>query len=199
MIYKPTIESFKNFVPLKKRTETKEIVVHCSATQCLPRYGRREIEQMHRQRGFATIGYHYVIKKDGTIQEGRPMDTVGAHAVGHNSSSISICLIGGVDSHNKPVFNYSEEQMSSLKALVDWLRSVYINAPVQGHRDYEGVAKECPCFDVRSWYERNNPAEYIVADGMTNPRKLSKLSNIDFEKANEGQEKFNAGDIVRIA
>jgi N-acetyl-anhydromuramyl-L-alanine amidase AmpD len=194
MIEKPYIEEFKTFAQLKKRTVTDKIVVHCSATQCLDKYDRKTIEQMHRQNGWTTIGYHYVIKKDGTIQEGRPLDTIGAHVKGENSHTVGVCLIGGTDAKGKSVFNYSDEQMVSLKLLLDWLRSVYLNVPVCGHRDFKGVAKDCPCFDVEMWYEPK--ATYVVYDHKKGFKSL--LSQVDFLRANNGQTEFEDGDIVRI-
>ena len=59
-----------------------------------------EIDRWHRERGWLKIGYHFVIKRDGTIEEGRHVDEVGAHAKGHNSTSVSVCMIGGVAEDN---------------------------------------------------------------------------------------------------
>lgn len=138
----------------KKRKNTDYIVVHCSATQNLPKYDWRAIDQMHRQRGFLSIGYHYVILTDGTIQNGRDFDEVGAHAVGFNSNSIGICLIGGVDKRGNSVDNFTKEQKASLRDLIDTLivDNILKNVIVLGHRDLPKVAKDCPCFDVKEWY-----------------------------------------------
>ena len=58
----------KNF---KVRKETKYIIVHCSATRPSQDFGVREIRQMHRERGFLDVGYHYIIKRNGDIENGR--------------------------------------------------------------------------------------------------------------------------------
>ena len=151
---KPDIKPTKLFVSIKKRTQpTKYIVVHCSATNNLEKYNWKTIDQMHRQKGWIAIGYHYVIRTDGTIEEGRPTDTIGAHAQGFNDVSVGICLIGGVDSKGNAVDNFTKAQKDSLLKLCDWLKwEVYEGKPiVLGHRDL-GAKKSCPCFDVVPWY-----------------------------------------------
>lgn len=163
MIKSPEIEEFPCFLSLKKRTETKYIVIHCSATRNLQSVDRRSIDQLHRSKGWLTIGYHFVIKTDGTIQRGRPIDAVGSHVKGHNSDSIGICLVGGVDVHGKSCNNFNEKQLKALKELVDYLLSVYLDCEVLGHRDFKGVAKDCPCFDVKDWYTYPT---YVRYDGV---------------------------------
>lgn len=152
---KPNIKPTKLFVSIKKRPKTtKYIVVHCSATNNLEKYNWKTIDQMHRQKGWIAIGYHFVIKTDGTIEEGRPLDSIGAHAQGFNEESVGICLIGGIDSKGNTVDNFTKAQKDSLLKLCDWLKfNVYkdVNPLVLGHRDL-GANKACPCFDVIPWY-----------------------------------------------
>lgn len=139
-------------VQLKKRNKTNLIVVHCSATQPLKKYDWQSIDRMHRQRGFLLIGYHYVITVDGKVQEGRPVDTIGAHASGYNDKSIGICLIGGVDKEGKSTNNFTKKQFEALDELISYLRQTYKNCKVLGHRDLPNVKKDCPCFDVKARY-----------------------------------------------
>ncbi|MBD9353003.1 MAG: N-acetylmuramoyl-L-alanine amidase, partial [Phocaeicola plebeius] len=82
------------------------IIVHCSATKAGLDIGKKEITQMHLQRGFSTIGYNYVIRLDGTVEVGRSLTIDGAHCnskgfsgVSYNKHSIGICYIGGLDEH----------------------------------------------------------------------------------------------------
>lgn len=144
------------------------IAVHCSATPpSMPNIGAVEIDKMHRQRSFACIGYHYVIKRDGTIERGRPINTIGAHIEGYNSVSLGICLVGGIDDKGRPVNNYTPEQFIALKELILTLQQTRPFALVLGHRDFspdknhDGVIspneymKACPCFDVREWMIKN--------------------------------------------
>jgi len=156
----PLIDYHRNFVKFKSRSSTDYLVVHCSATQNKPEYTWKTIDQMHRQKGWLGIGYHFVILTDGTIQNGRPLEAIGSHVLGYNDDSVGICLIGGIDRNGKSVDNFTEKQKESLKKLLDWLKSKYPKAKVLGHRDFPGVAKDCPCFDVQSWYGRG--ALYIV-------------------------------------
>lgn len=145
------------------------IAVHCSATPpSMPNIGAVEIDKMHRQRSFACIGYHYVIKRDGTIERGRPINTQGAHIEGYNSVSLGICLIGGVDEKGRPTNNFTPEQFAALKELILTLQQTRPFALVLGHRDFspdknhdgkidsKDWLKACPCFDVRQWMIKNH-------------------------------------------
>lgn len=135
---------------LKKRSETNRIVIHCSATPAKMDIGVTEIDRWHRERGWIGIGYHLVIRRDGTIEVGRDHDVPGAHAKDYNDDSISICMVGGLTPDGKPEDNFTPEQNDSLKYLVRLLKDTYPNAEVLGHRDLPGVAKDCPCFDVKT-------------------------------------------------
>ena len=137
----------------KVREFTKYIVVHCSATRPSMDIGKTDIDRWHRAKSWLAIGYHYVIKRDGTIEEGRPDNVMGAHVSGHNSHSVGICLIGGVDEHdiNKAENNFTDEQFESLQELLTGLQEKYPEAVIQGHRDFTGVKKDCPSFDVKDW------------------------------------------------
>ncbi|MBP5691206.1 MAG: N-acetylmuramoyl-L-alanine amidase, partial [Bacteroidaceae bacterium] len=73
-----------------------EIIIHCSATPQGVDYTVADIDRWHRQRGFNKIGYHYVIYRDGSIHQGRPVEEIGAHCIGHNAHSIGVCYIGGL-------------------------------------------------------------------------------------------------------
>lgn len=133
--------------------EVTKLVVHCSATRPDMDVGRAEIESWHLYRGFAAIGYHFVIRQDGTVEPGRPLDHEGAHARGYNDESVGICLVGGLDNYGQPSDDYSPEQWESLERTLRFLKCVFPSAEVLGHRDLPGVAKACPCFDAREWWE----------------------------------------------
>lgn len=138
-----------------KRKKTDAIVVHCSATKPTMDIGAAEIERWHRQRSFLAIGYHYVIRRDGTVEKGRPEDTVGSHVQGHNSTTVGVCLVGGIDSKGKSQDNFTPDQFAALQNLLRELKGRYPTAEIKGHRDFPGVAKDCPCFDVKSWLTKN--------------------------------------------
>lgn len=127
------------------------IVVHCSATRPTQDVGVAEIRKWHLDRGFADIGYHYVIRRDGRVEDGRPVEKAGAHAEGHNARSIGVCLAGGLDAKGKPAPEFAPAQIESLAGLLRRLKADYSITEILGHRDLPDVAKACPSFDVRHW------------------------------------------------
>lgn len=147
------------------------IIIHASATPVDMDIGAAEIKHLHTAppstmvkwgkdevpgKGWSDGGYHSVIKRNGRVENGRPIERAGAHARGYNAHSFGICLIGGVNEDGKPEFNFTRYQIDALSRLVDVLRNEYRDADVLGHRDLPGVVKACPCFNVRAWYPINN-------------------------------------------
>lgn len=140
-----------NFNLFKVMRKINEIIVHCSATPEGRDYTVEDIDRWHRKRGFAGIGYHYVIYRDGTIHGGRDVARVGAHCKGHNSRSIGVCYIGGMDAQNRhPKDTRTDEQKKSLLSLLKHLRRQYPGAVIHGHRDFAN--KACPSFDATAEY-----------------------------------------------
>jgi len=137
-----------------------KIVYHCTASQAKANLDVNDVRRMHLKRGWSDIGYHVLIKRDGTIQLGRPFSKVGAHVRGHNNTSIGVVWVGGIDSNGKPEDNRTEKQKESLKIVYDFFNRMYPEAIQCGHRDLspdkdgDGVVekhewlKACPCFDV---------------------------------------------------
>ena len=145
-------------VAFKKRITTNLIVVHCAATKPTMDIGVREIRQWHVQQGWLDVGYHFVIRRDGTIEEGRPHDVIGSHVKARNSDSIGICLVGGVDDKLRPADNLTDHQKAALQVLLWKMTSgtdfegAYQDLPVVGHRDLDS-GKDCPSFDVKAWWK----------------------------------------------
>ena len=84
------------------------IIIHCSATRAGQDLRAKDIDRMHKQRGFNQIGYNFVIDLDGTVENGRPLSVDGAHCntkgfskQSYNKHSIGICYIGGLDVNGK--------------------------------------------------------------------------------------------------
>ena len=138
------------------------IVIHCSATKEGKDYTVGDITRWHKQRGFRTIGYHWVVYRDGTVHQGRPESEVGAHASGYNSRSIGVCYIGGLDARTgKGKDTRTPEQKVALERLVRELLARYPGSRVVGHRDlspdrnHDGKitpnewTKSCPCFEAK--------------------------------------------------
>jgi N-acetylmuramoyl-L-alanine amidase len=133
--------------------DVKFIAVHCSASPPSGNASAADIDRWHRLRGFIKIGYHFVIRRDGTVETGRPLNERGAHVEDWNHCSVGVCLVGGVDESKaqKPENNFTQAQFDSLATLLRGLRVQFPNAVIQGHRDFPNVAKACPSFDVRTW------------------------------------------------
>ncbi len=139
---------------LKTRTKTDLIVIHCAATPPGRDIGVDEIRKWHRKRGWLDIGYHFVIRIDGTIEDGRPVDTMGAHVRNFNSTSIGVCMVGGLDEEMNPSGDYfTPEQWETLALLVEQLADTeYPGSKVTGHTNLDSK-KACPSFDVGEWLE----------------------------------------------
>lgn len=130
----------------------KEIIVHCSATAEGKDFGAKDIDLWHKAQGWDCIGYHYVVKLDGTVESGRDIEKVGAHCKGHNAHSIGICYIGGLAADGKtPKDTRTPQQKAALRLLVDNLKRVYPGSQVYGHRDF--AKKACPSFDAKEEYK----------------------------------------------
>jgi len=135
------------------KSDVKYLIVHCSYTPESMDIGKSDIDRWHREKGWMMIGYHKVIKRDGTVEDGRPLSKSGAHVRGMNRTSIGICLIGGMNrAKDGPEINYTDEQMKSLRSLLDDLSKDYPKAKVRGHTDFD-KGKTCPNFDAGKWYE----------------------------------------------
>lgn len=138
-----------------------EIIVHCSATPEGKDFTVADITRWHKARGFRTIGYHYVVYRDGSIHTGRPLEQVGAHCLRHNAHSIGICYIGGCAADGKtPKDTRTEAQTTSLLALLRQLKDQFPNAAIHGHRDF--AAKACPSFDATREYKKLAMALFLV-------------------------------------
>lgn len=130
----------------------EEIIIHCTATPEGRDVTVEELRRWHKARGFADIGYHYVIARNGEVMAGRSEETTGAHCSGRNAHSIGVCYVGGSDKSGKPKDTRTEAQKASMAELVRQLCARYaldIQKDVHGHREY--AAKACPSFDVRAW------------------------------------------------
>ena len=111
------------------------IVIHCSATRADVPLSPRQLDEMHRQRGFDGCGYHYYVRRDGEICTMRPVDRPGAHAKGYNQHSIGVCYEGGLDEQGRPADTRTELQKRSLRVLVRVLAMDFQTRRIVGHRD----------------------------------------------------------------
>lgn len=132
------------------------IVVHCADTTADMDIGAKEIDRWHRERTFIKIGYHFVIRRDGSVEKGRALDEVGAHVQGYNEKSLGICMVGGAKKGEAgkllPDNNFTQAQWTSLIALLLWLKVQYPKAEIVGHNDLT-TKKYCPSFVVGAWLQ----------------------------------------------
>lgn len=139
-----------------------KIIIHCSDTYARMDIDAATIRVWHTdERGWSDIGYHFVIKRDGTIETGRDLDKdgdiyeeVGAHVAGWNKHSIGICMVGGRGDDDQPEDNFEDEQWKSLETLIRVIHADYPKATVHGHREF--ADKACPSFDVQEWLKLVN-------------------------------------------
>ena len=143
----------------RSRRRIDEIIVHCTATPEGQPRTVEQIRQQHKAQGWSDIGYHILVTLDGQAHLGRDMDISGAHAEGHNSHSIGVCYVGGIE--NRPGVAYkdlkakdtrTEAQKATLMALLMDLRKLYPKARIIGHRDVDTHGKACPSFDAKFAY-----------------------------------------------
>ena len=123
-----------------EHSKIEYLVVHCSDTDDLD---ITDIHNMHLGFGWDGVGYHKVIKRDGTILSGRPEFWQGAHVKGKNDVSLGVCLIGRDTFTNKQFFSLE-------KVLRSW-KNIYPEAKIVGHCNTGNTMKTCPNFDVKVW------------------------------------------------
>ena len=163
------------------------IVVHCSATRedCI--LSPEDLDRLHRRRGFNGTGYHYYIRKDGTVHLTRPVERIGAHAKGFNAHSIGICYEGGLDCRGRPADTRTPAQRTTLRQLVGQLQEKFSGCRVCGHRDLspdlngngeiepEEWIKQCPCFDVaKEFKEFGEFADRTDETGSTEKHRVTQ-------------------------
>ncbi|MBE7012208.1 MAG: hypothetical protein E7415_05995 [Ruminococcaceae bacterium] len=120
---------------LSKRAATNYIIIHHRA-------GNGDVNSIHSQHlknGWTGIGYHFYIRKDGSVYEGRPLDTVGAHTSGKNSVSIGICFEGNYETQNAEM---PTSQFNAGQELLAHLTTLYPSCEIKRHRDFQATA--CP-------------------------------------------------------
>ena len=135
------------------------LVIPCSAVKPDQTSSAAQIDTWHRKDNHWKfgIGYHYVIRRDGTIEPGRPEWMVGAHCLNHNAHSLGICYEGGLDIRGDPADTRTEAQKKALRWLLGQLHRAYPRAVILGHHDLD-PQKDCPCIpDVAPEYADLQP------------------------------------------
>lgn len=171
------------------------IVLHYSATYEDQDIGAAEIDQMHRARGWSGIGYHYVIRLDGTVEIGRSPETrTGAHVGGANTGKIGICCIGGLRRSSGPnvgVDTRTNAQKSAFVRLIQDIHTRHPDALVRGHRDF--TATQCPAYDAAAWWASVDR----VAFENVSPANQS-LPTVSFPMLQTGSKSSSVKKVQRI-
>lgn len=159
------IDAGLKFGALTKRTVTDRIILHHAA-------GNGSVESVHNYHkglGWSGIGYHYYVRKDGSIYRGRPEEMVGGHTSGYNYCSIGVCAEGNFETDVM-----SDAQREAIRALVLDIRTRYPDTQTIRHKDVAATA--CP--------GKNYPFDYIAAaepDPEDTPPETDTPSGIDWE------------------
>ena len=134
------------------------IVIHCSAVKPDQLSSATQIDTWHRKdRHYKFgIGYHYVVRRNGDIEPGRPEWLVGAHCLNHNKYSIGVCYEGGLNARGQPADTRTPAQKAAMLRLLQQLHQHYPRAVIVGHRDLSHD-RDCPCFDAAREYADLQP------------------------------------------
>lgn len=134
----------------------KYLTIHCAATPEGRNSTAEEVKAWDVAR-FGQPAYHVVIELDGSPHR-HLLDTErGAHVGNHNTGNIGVCYVGGCDIKMQPKDTRTQAQKVTLKRLIENYAEKYPGIIVRGHRDWPGVTKACPSFDVHAWIKAGMP------------------------------------------
>ena len=128
----------------------KYLTIHCAATPEGRHVTAAQICEWDKAK-FGQTSYHWVVELDGLMARTLRDDQKGAHVGGANTGNIGICYVGGVDKKLNPKDTRTDAQKKSLLTLIKTYKGRYPGIVIRGHRDWPGVNKACPSFDVASW------------------------------------------------
>jgi N-acetylmuramoyl-L-alanine amidase len=177
---------------IKNSRNIKYIVVHCTATPQNTTIASMKKYWKEVKKWGDTPGYHFIIKPNGVIEQLLPITKNSYGVYAHNDETISIAYIGGIDKKGQPLDNRTEAQNESLFYKIVELLEKFDQAEVLGHRDFKGVKKACPSFDVKSWL-RNFVPEVITHHGLTNNDTID-LDDLSDAFDDNGGTSFSASD-----
>jgi N-acetylmuramoyl-L-alanine amidase len=141
-----------------KGRKVTHIVVHCTATPEGREHTAKDVRSWHKKKGWRDIGYHWLVRLDGTVEPGRAETQIGAHVEGHNGTSIGVVYVGGIDKDTfKPKDTRTPAQKKALRDLLLDILGRYPGCTILGHRDFPGVNKACPSFDAAAEYANIKP------------------------------------------
>ena len=144
------------------RREITEVVCHWTETPTNKNIGSEEINNLHVDQGLNGIGYHYMIRRDGSIQRGRPVNIEGEHAINHNQRSIAVCFVGGINVPSETInltqyissSSLTRSQFNSFDHFCRAFYNVWPGGQIVGHSDIDTLTND-PGFDVRAYVKAN--------------------------------------------
>lgn len=129
------------------------LTIHCAATPEGRPVTAEELCQWDTAK-FGQVSYHWVVELDGSAHNTLPDTQLGAHVGMHNHGNVGVCYVGGMDADmHEPKDTRTPEQIATLLRIVHTYQASHPGIIVLGHRDWPGVTKACPSFDVASWLE----------------------------------------------
>jgi len=157
----------------KPSRKIHRVFIHCSASDYPQHDNVATMQKWHLARGFSEVGYHFFIRKDGTLEYGRDIEKTPAAQKGHNRYTLAVCL------HGLKEEKFTEAQFKTLRALAEQIAHNYENISFHGH--CEVSPKACPVFDYRkvlnldlygSLGKNSNPLQNIIS---RKPEELPEL------------------------
>ena len=153
---------------LTKRSSTNYIILHHRA-------GDGDVNSIHSQhlgQGYAGIGYHFYVRKDGSVYRGRPINTIGAHCLNYNRVSVGVCFEGNFEQEMP-----TKEQIKSGIDIVNYLLNIYPHAKVVRHKDLSETLCPGKNFDIN---------EILNNVEVGNVEELITVNDIVWELSNRG-------------
>lgn len=174
------------------------LIIHCTATRPSQDIGAADVNNWHIQRGWREIGYHFVIRRNGVVEQGRNVNKQGAHAKGYNRKSIGIAMVGGVDDNLNPENNFTQAQWASLRTMVAKYQSQYEGIKVIGHNEVS--AKACPSFNVQTWLAQTFPEGQIDEETLAALEDEVVVDQVGLKQLEEsGEDKNDLGETEGFA
>ncbi|MFB2531015.1 peptidoglycan-binding protein [Paracoccus sp. p3-h83] len=124
----------------KPARSVDRVFLHCSASDNPAHDSAAVMDAWHKECGWAGIGYHFFIRKDGTLELGRDLEKTPAAQEGNNTGTIAICL------HGLDEAKFTKAQFDTLRVVCAQIHRAY-GGRVTFHGHKEVARKDCPVFD----------------------------------------------------
>lgn len=180
-----------NFTFTKPSRPVSRVFVHCSASDNPAHDSAAVIDAWHKQRGWAGIGYHFFIRKDGTLEKGRDLEKIPAAQEGNNTGTIAICL------HGLEREKFTEAQFATLRGLCGQINRAY-DGRITFHGHCEVARKACPVFDYRAVLGIDKNGRVPLASASDNPIRTPAADPGNLEVLNLGVAVLKLGSTGKL-